>query len=66
MSSGKIDKYHYLTGEEILPLNQSRLIEQANLTCSPSGKAFKKRVKTIEQQGKKQVEDLKVLKPVEH
>ena len=25
-SSGKIDKYEFLTGEEILPSNQSRII----------------------------------------
>ena len=25
--SGKIDKYEYLTGEEILPSDQSRMIE---------------------------------------
>ena len=29
MSSGKIYKYEYLMGEEVLPPNQSRLIEQA-------------------------------------
>ena len=29
LSSGYIDKYEYLTGEEILPSDQSRLIEQA-------------------------------------
>ena len=27
LSSGKIDKYEYLTGEEILPSDQSRIIE---------------------------------------
>ena len=27
--SGKIDKYEYLTGEEILPSNQRQIIEQA-------------------------------------
>ena len=30
LSSGKIDKYKYLTGEEILPSNQRQIIEQAN------------------------------------
>ena len=30
LSSSKIDKYEYLTGEEILPPDQSRIIEQAN------------------------------------
>ena len=29
LSSGKIDKYEYLTGEEILPSNQKQIIEQA-------------------------------------
>ena len=27
LSSGKIDKYEYLTGEEILPSNQQEIIE---------------------------------------
>ena len=34
LSSGKTDKYEYLTGEEILPPDQS-IIEQANVTHSP-------------------------------
>ena len=29
LSSGKIDKYGFFTGEEILPSDQSRIIEQA-------------------------------------
>ena len=41
-SSGKIDKYEYLTGEEILPSNQHEIIEQAKFTYSPLGKAFEK------------------------
>ena len=55
LSSGKLDKYEYLTGEEILPSNQQQNIEQAKFTYSPLGKAFKKQTKTIEDQGKKQV-----------
>ena len=39
---GKIDKYEYLTGEEILPSTQSRIIKQANFTYSPWGKALEK------------------------
>ena len=35
LSSGKIDKYEYLTGEEILPSNQKQIIEQAKFTNSP-------------------------------
>ena len=56
LSSSKIDKYEYLTGEEILPSNQSRiieLIEQAKFTYSPLRKAFEKQIKTIENQGEK-------------
>ena len=52
-SSGKIHKYEYLTGEDILPSNQQQIIEQARFTYSSIGKAFEKRIKTIEDQGKK-------------
>ena len=31
ISSAKIYKYEFLTGKEILPSDQSRMIEQANL-----------------------------------
>ena len=31
LSSGKIDKYEYLTGEKILPSDEMLLIEQAKL-----------------------------------
>ena len=52
----KIDKYEYLTWKEILPSDQSRMIEQAKLTYSPLGKSFEKQTKTIEKQGKKQID----------
>ena len=55
LSSGKIDKYEYLTGEEILSSNQTQIIQQAKFTYSPLGKVFEKQIKTIEDQGKKQV-----------
>ena len=42
LSSNKIDKYEYLTGEEILPPNQRQIIEHAKLAYSPLGKAFEK------------------------
>ena len=61
--SGKIDKYEYLTSEEILPSDQSRIAEQAKFTYSPLSKAFEKQIKTTEDQGIKQVEALKALKP---
>ena len=54
-SSGKIDKYEYLTGEEILPSNQRQIIEQAKFTSSPLGKTLKKETKIIEDQGKKNI-----------
>ena len=41
------------------------MIEQAKFTYSPLGKAFEKQIKTIEDQGQKQVEALKDLKPKE-
>ena len=50
LSSGKIDKYEYLTSEEILPSEQNRIIEQAKFTHSPLGQAFEKQIKTIEDQ----------------
>ena len=65
LSSGEIRKYEYLTGEDILPSNQQQIIEQAKFTYSPLGKAFEKQIKTIEDQGKKQVDALKDLKPKE-
>ena len=49
---GKIDKYEYLTGKEILPSNQQQIIEQPKFTYFPLGKAFEKQTKTIEDQGK--------------
>ena len=52
-SSGKIDKYEYLAGEEILPSDQRRVIEQTKFTYSPLSKALEKETKTIEEQGKK-------------
>ena len=53
LSSGKIRKYEYLTGEDILPSDQQQIIEQAKFTYSPLGKAFEKKIKTVEDQGQK-------------
>ena len=33
--SGKTDKHEYVTGEEILPSNQSQVVKQAKFTYSP-------------------------------
>ena len=49
LSSSKTDKYKYLTGQQILPFDKSRIIEQSK---------FKKK-----EEEKKQVEALNVLKP---
>ena len=54
LSSGKIDKYECLTGEEILPSNQRQIIEQAKSIYSLLGKAFGKQTKTIEYHGERQ------------
>ena len=40
LSSGKLHKYEYLTGEDILPSNQQQIIEQAKFTYSLLGKDF--------------------------
>ena len=58
LSSGKIDKYEYFTGEEILPPDQRRVIEKDKFAYSPLGKAIKKKTKTIEDQGEKQIKAL--------
>ena len=42
LPSAKIDKYEYLTGEEILPSNEKQIIKQVKFTYSPLGKAFEK------------------------
>ena len=65
LSSGKIRKYEYLTGEDLLPSNHQQIIEQAKFTYFPLGKAFEKQIKTIEGQGQKQIDVLEILKPKE-
>ena len=49
------DNYKYLTGEDILPSDQSRFTEQVKFTYSTPGKAFEKQLKTIESQDEKQI-----------
>ena len=49
LSSGKIDKCEYLTSEDILPVDESPIKEQDNLSYSLLGKSFEKQnKKTIE------------------
>ena len=55
LSSGKIHKYQYLTGEDILPSNQQQIIKQTRFTYFPLQKAFEKQIKTSEDQGEKQI-----------
>ena len=62
LSSGKLDKYEYPTGEAILPSNQQQIIQQAKFNYSPLGKAIEKQIKTIKDQGEKQVDALESLK----
>ena len=63
LSSGKLRKYEYLTGEDILPSTQQQITEQVKFkfTYSPLGKAFEKQTKTIEDQGKNEVDALEKL-----
>ena len=58
LTSKNFQEYEYLTCEDILPSNQQQIIEQEKLTYCPVGKAFETQIKTIEDQCKKQVNDL--------
>ena len=49
-----------------MPSDQSRTIKQAKFTYSPLGKPSEKQIKTITNQGIKQVEALKALKSEEN
>ena len=62
LSSGKLHKYEYLTGEDILPSNQQQILEQTKFTYSPLGEAFDKQIKTIEDQERKEVDEFKYFK----
>ena len=46
-SSDKIDKYEYLTSEEILPSNQKPIIKQVKFIYYSLGKAFEKKQKQL-------------------
>ena len=43
LSSEKVDKYDYLTGEEIFPSNKGQIINQVTFSYSPLEKAFEKK-----------------------
>ena len=57
LSSGKIDQYEYLTGEEILSSKQKQIREPANFTYFPLGKTLEEQRKLIEDQERKQIDD---------
>ena len=61
-SLSNFHKYEYLTGEDILPSSQHQIIGQTRFTYSPLGRGFEKQIKTIEDQGEKQVDALNTLK----
>ena len=62
LSSSKIHKYEYLTGEDTLPSNQQQITEQAKFIYSPLTKTFEKQIKTIKDQEEKQIDALENLK----
>ena len=55
LSSGKIDKYEYLTGQERLPSIQRQILEETKFSYSPLGKAFRKQRKSIKEQKERQI-----------
>ena len=47
LSPRKIDEYEYLTGKEIPPSDQRRVIDRAKFTYSSLRKALEKQIKAI-------------------
>ena len=62
LSSGKIDKYEYITGEEVMPLNVSQIIEHIIFTCFPLRKVSERQKKAINDHGRKLIEALATIK----
>ena len=62
LSSGRIDKYEYLTSEETLPSNQQQIIEQAKFTYSPLGKLLKNKQKQLKIKQKNKSKQFKIIK----
>ena len=46
LTSGKMEKYEYLTCKEILPSDQSRITERVKFSCFPLGKTLEKQKKS--------------------
>ena len=59
MSSGKINKYEYVTEEKILLSGQSKIMKQAKFTYSALEKAVEGQIKTIESQSKRHKKEIK-------
>ena len=59
--SGKIDKYEYVTGEEILPSDQRKMKKQAKFTYSPLKKAFQKQGSTLRIKAESKQKQLKFM-----
>lgn len=57
----KINKYEYITGKSIWPTQQHRLIEEGKSFNYPLVEAFKKQVKTNEEQGEKKIKAISFL-----
>ena len=51
LSSGKTDKYEYLTGEEILTSNQRQIVKQAKFAYCPLEKQTEKQVSALRSRG---------------
>ena len=62
LSSGKFDKYEYLTGEEILLLDQGRVIEQSKFKYSLLNQDLAKTNKINSRSRKKQVDEFRSFK----
>ena len=56
LQSDKFDSYDYPKGKDILPPDQNRIIEPAKLTYCSLGNVFEKQIKTIDEQGEKQIQ----------
>ena len=55
LSSGRTHKYKYLTGKDILPSSNQKIIAHTRFPYSPLGKAFKKQIETIKIKEKSQL-----------
>ena len=53
LSSGKIHKCEYPTGEELLPSDKSGIIQEATFTYFPLGKVFKNKQNQLKSKAKR-------------